>query len=230
MGNFLKQSILAGVFVTVPIFLSLWIVWIIYDALTAWGVELSESFHIGTGIPEFWKVQIIRIASLILLLLLLVLIGVVVRNTLGKKIIEYVQKVFLKIPLVKTIYSTSRQVGDAIWNTNGSEMFSKAVLFEYPRRGSWAVGFLTNENKQQFEITRVLGKELVSVFIPTTPNPTSGFLFLIPKDECYILNMSVSEAMKYIVSCGAVIPPEKAVELTEQTEKNTEEVAENGKK
>ena len=103
-------------------------------------------------------------------------------------------------------------------------MFNKAVLFEYPRRGSWAVGFLTNENKEPFEVTRVLGKELVSVFIPTTPNPTSGFLFLIPWDECYILNMSVSEAMAFIVSCGAVVPPDKAAELTEQTEKTAESV------
>ena len=103
-------------------------------------------------------------------------------------------------------------------------MFNKAVLFEYPRRGSWAVGFLTNENKEPFELTRVLGKELVSVFIPTTPNPTSGFLFLIPRDECYILNMSVSEAMAFIVSCGAVVPPDKAAELMEQTEKTAESV------
>ena len=103
-------------------------------------------------------------------------------------------------------------------------MFNKAVLFEYPRRGSWAVGFLTNENKEQFEVTRVLGKELVSVFIPTTPNPTSGFLFLIPRDECHILNMSVSEAMAFIVSCGAVVPPDKAAVLTEQAEKTAESV------
>lgn len=227
MGKFLKQSILAGIFLTVPIFVSLWIAWFIYDTLTSWGVELSGEINLGMDLSDFWKVQIVRIASLVIMVFVLVLIGAIARNTIGKKIVEMLQKLLLKIPFFKTIYSTSRQVGDALWNTNGGDMFSKAVLFEYPRRGSWAVGFLTNENKQQFEITRVLGKELVSVFIPTTPNPTSGFLFLIPKDECYILNMSVSEAMKYIVSCGAVIPPEKAAELTEKT---AGEAPENGEK
>ena len=230
MGKFFKQSLLAGIFITVPIFVSLWIAWFIYDALTSWGVEFSEKIDFGMELSDFWKVQIVRIGSLLLMVIVLLVIGAIARNAIGKRIVETFQKILLKIPFLKTIYSTSRQVGDALWNANGGDMFNKAVLFEYPRRGSWAVGFLTNENKQQFEITRVLGKELVSVFIPTTPNPTSGFLFLIPKDECYILDMSVSEAMKYIVSCGAVIPPEKAAELTEHTEKTAEEVPENGKK
>ncbi len=219
MKTFLKQSILAGIFVTVPIFLSLWIAWVIFDALTSWGVELSTQIDLGLDFSPSLKEQIIRIISLIIMVLILVLIGVIARNALGQKLVYGIQQLLLKVPIIKTIYSTSQQVGDALWNANGGDMFSKAVLFEYPRRGSWAVGFLTNENKQQFEITQVLNKELVSVFIPTTPNPTSGFLFLIPREECYILNMSVAEAMKYIVSCGAVIPPEKAAELTEQAEK-----------
>lgn len=224
MGKFFKQSLLAGIFITVPIFVSLWIAWFIYDALTSWGVEFSEKIDFGMEISEFWKIQIVRIASLLLMTLVLLTIGAIARNTIGKRIVETFQKILLKIPFIKTIYSTSRQVGDALWNANGGDMFNKAVLFEYPRRGSWAVGFLTNENKEPFELTRVLGKELVSVFIPTTPNPTSGFLFLIPRDECYILNMSVSEAMAFIVSCGAVVPPDKAAELTEQTEKTAESV------
>ena len=224
MGKFFKQSLLAGIFITVPIFVSLWIAWFIYDALTSWGVEFSEKIDFGMEISEFWKIQIVRIASLLLMTLVLLTIGAIARNTIGKRIVETFQRILLKIPFIKTIYSTSRQVGDALWNANGGDMFNKAVLFEYPRRGSWAVGFLTNENKEPFEVTRVLGKELVSVFIPTTPNPTSGFLFLIPRDECYILNMSVSEAMAFIVSCGAVVPPDKAAELTEQTEKTAEGV------
>lgn len=224
MGKFFKQSLLAGIFITVPIFVSLWIAWFIYDALTSWGVEFSEKIDFGMEISEFWKIQIVRIASLLLMTLVLLTIGAIARNTIGKRIVETFQKILLKIPFIKTIYSTSRQVGDALWNANGGDMFNKAVLFEYPRRGSWAVGFLTNENKEPFELTRVLGKELVSVFIPTTPNPTSGFLFLIPRDECYILNMSVSEAMAFIVSCGAVVPPDKAAKLTDQTEKTAESV------
>lgn len=225
MGNFFKKSILTGIFVVVPIFLSLWIAWVIYDSLTSWAVEFADKLNIGVEISMFWKIQIARVASLLLMVVALILIGTIASNTIGQRLVQGIQKLLLRVPVIKTIYSTSQQVGDALWNANGGEMFSKAVLFEYPRRGSWAVGFLTNENKQQFEITRALNKELVSVFIPTTPNPTSGFLFLIPKEECIILQMSVSEAMKYIVSCGAVIPPDKAAELAEN---NTEKVAESG--
>lgn len=226
MNQFLKNSILTGIFVVVPIFVSLWIAWVIYDSLTSWGVELVEKLNFGWDVSTFWKVQIVRIASLLVMAMVLVLIGVIARNTLGKKLVHGFQQMLLKVPIIKTIYSTSQQVGDALWNANGGDMFSKAVLFEYPRRGSWAVGFLTNENKQQFEITRVLNTELVSVFIPTTPNPTSGFLFLIPKKDCIVLNMTVAEAMKYIVSCGAVIPPEKAENLAQHSAEHTMESTE----
>ena len=211
--KFLKNSLLTGFFVVVPVFVSIWVGWAIFDALTAWSVDFTDKIQFGVNMSPFWKVQLIRVLCLIVTLLALILIGALTRLALGQKLFTFMQRILMKVPSIKTIYSTCQQIGDAIWNAKGGNMFSKAVLFEYPRRGSWAVGFLTNENKEDFEITERLGRKLVSVFIPTTPNPTSGFLFLIPEEECIILKMSVADAMKYIVSCGGVIPRECAEEL-----------------
>ena len=100
--------------------------------------------------------------------------------------------------------------------TSSGGMFHQVVLFEYPMPGSYAIGFLTNENTEPSEITEQLGKPVVSIFLPTTPNPTSGFLLMIPRDKCIFLKMSVSDAMKLIVSIGTVFPEQKAQELSGQ--------------
>ena len=114
----------------------------------------------------------------------------------------------LKLPLINFIYSTCKQIGDTIMSSKKGNMFRQVVLFEYPRKGCYAIGFMTNENTpENSEAARRLGKgDLISVFMPTTPNPTSGFLMLIPRDECIMLDMSVSDAMRMIVSCGTVLP------------------------
>ena len=116
--------------------------------------------------------------------------------------------IMLKLPLLSTVYSTTRQIGEALWAPQGN-MFRKAVLLEYPRRGIYAIGFLTSENEENWEIGEKTGKQLVSIFLPTTPNPTSGFLLLLPKEECIILDMKVADAMRLVISGGAVKAHEK---------------------
>ena len=104
-------------------------------------------------------------------------------------------------------------------SSKSGNMFRQVVLFEYPRKGCWAIGFLTNENTpENSEAARRLGKgDLISVFMPTTPNPTSGFLMLIPREECIMLDMSVSDAMRLIVSCGAILPGSENEESGEKS-------------
>ncbi len=209
-GARLRTAVITGIFVVIPIFLSLWIGWVIYDALTSWGIMFADKLPSG-NISPFWRMQLIRIACLLCMLLLLILAGALTKVALGQRLLQFAQKMLLKVPIISFIYSTCKQIGDAVWGAKGGSMFHHVVLFEYPRRGSWTVGFLTNENKNSFEVTEKLGgREMYSVFIPTTPNPTSGFLFFIPKEDCILLDMSVSDAMKLIVSCGGVLPPSEA--------------------
>ena len=203
----IRNAAITGVFVVIPIFLSLWIGWIIYDSLTSWGVMFADRLPRIEAISPFWRMQLIRVLCLFCMFLLLVLAGALTKLALGQRLLRAAQQLLLKVPIINFIYSTCKQIGDAVWGAKGGNMFHQVVLFEYPRRGSWAIGFLTNENRESFEVTRKLGdRDMVSVFIPTTPNPTSGFLFFLPREDCIFLDMSVSDAMKLIVSCGGVIP------------------------
>ena len=206
--QFFRNMIVTGLLVAVPIVLSLWVAWYLYSRLTGWGLTLADSMGLMSEIPPFWRTQIIRILALIAVLAVLFFLGVLTKITLGRKVIEKAQALLLKLPLVNFIYSTCKQIGDTIMSSKKGNMFQQVVLFEYPRKGCYAIGFMTNENTpENSEAARRLGKgDLISVFMPTTPNPTSGFLMLIPREECIMLDMSVSDAMRLIVSCGAILP------------------------
>ena len=206
--QFFRNMIVTGLLVAVPIVLSLWVAWYLYSRLTGWGLTLADSLGLMSELPPFWRTQVIRILALIVVLAVLFFLGVLTKITLGRKVIEKAQALLLKVPLVNFIYSTCKQIGDTIMSSKKGSMFQQVVLFEYPRKGCWAIGFMTNENMpENSEAARRLGKgNLISVFMPTTPNPTSGFLMLIPREECIMLDMSVSDAMRLIVSCGAILP------------------------
>ena len=206
--QFFRNMIVTGVIVAVPIVLSLWVAWYLYSRLTGWGLTLADSMGLMSGLPPFWRTQIIRVLALIAVLAVLFFLGVLTKITLGRKVIAKAQSLLLKVPLVNFIYSTCKQIGDTIMSSKKGNMFQQVVLFEYPRKGCYAIGFMTNENTpENSEAARRLGKgDLISVFMPTTPNPTSGFLIFIPRSECIMLDMSVSDAMRLIVSCGAILP------------------------
>ena len=205
---FFRNMIVPGVIVAVPVLLSLWVAWYLYSRLTNWGIKLANSFDLMAGLPDFWRTQIIRVLALIVIMAVLFFLGVLTKITIGRRLIANAQSLLLKVPLVNFIYSTCKQIGDTIMSSKSGSMFRQVVLFEYPRKGCWAIGFMTNENTpENSEAARRLGKgDLISVFMPTTPNPTSGFLMLIPREECIMLDMSVSDAMRLIVSCGAILP------------------------
>ena len=207
----IRSSILTGIFVVIPIFLSVWIAFTLFTRLTDWAVSYVQEAPFSESLPPFWTDLLVRLFSLLFLVGVLFLIGLLTRIAIGRKLILLMEKLLLKLPIIRFIYSTCKQIGDALWSSKGGGMFHQVVLFEYPRKGCYAIGFLTNENNDDFEVTRRLGKPMISIFMPTTPNPTSGFLILMPREECVFLDMSVAEAMRLIVSCGAVLP---------ETEKN----------
>lgn len=210
----LKGLLLTGLFVVVPFLAALWMTWWVYDMLTVWAIGLAGKMNLPGlegGSNSFWIRQGIRLIALILMIIVLLLIGQLAKWTLGKRLINLGQTVLLHLPLANFIYSTCKQIGDAVRSSSGG-MFRQVVMFEYPTSGSYAIGFVTNENKEPFEVTDKLGKPVVSIFMPTTPNPTSGFLLLVPREKCTFLNMSVADAMKMIVSVGTVLPGQQPPE------------------
>jgi len=215
-----RNMIVTGIIVAVPVILSLWVAWYLYSHLTDWGIRLANNLNLMDYLPVFWRTQVIRILALIVVLASLFFLGVLTKITIGRKLITKAQLLLLKVPLVNFIYSTCKQIGDTIMSSKKGNMFRQVVLIEYPRKGCYAIGFMTNENTpENSEVARLLGKgDMISVFMPTTPNPTSGFLMFIPRDECIMLDMSVSDAMRLIVSCGAILPGSESEGLDSDVE------------
>lgn len=153
----------------------------------------------GSG-PMFWYWSL---AALLLAVVLVTLVGVLTRYYIGKQMIAWLDAAMLRVPLLNKIYGTIKQVNEA-FSTGSKTSFKTVVLVEFPREGSYSVGFITSEQNQALD--QKVGRKLVNVFIPTTPNPTSGFLILVPEDKVTKLDMSVAEGIKYVISLGSISP------------------------
>lgn len=198
----LKKYFLTGLLVVVPITMTLLVV--------RWLVSLMDSLLIAV-LPEALRPErLYGIAvpgiGLVATLLLILLVGVLAANIFGRSLVTFSEKLVDRIPLVKGIYNLFKQVSDTVLNRERGA-FRKVVLIEYPRKRIWAVAFVTGVTKG--EVQQVTADRLVNVFVPTTPNPTSGFYILVPEDEMIELSMTVEEAFKLIISGGMVTPPER---------------------
>ncbi len=141
--------------------------------------------------------------GVLLSLLLLAVTGIVATNILGQRLMSWSEGILKRIPLVRSIYNAAKQVIQAIFSTN-SQAFRKVLMVEYPRNGMWTIAFQTGVTDS--EITTHIGTEVISIFIPTTPNPTSGFLMIVPKSDVIELSMTIDEALKFIISLGVMQP------------------------
>ena len=190
----LRNNFIAGVVVLIPIgitvYLTLFITKISSKILPK---ELNPNHYLPYDIPG---------VEIIISIILITFIGWLSLSFIGKKLLEIFNNILKRIPILRTIYSAFVQMLD-IFNKS-DENKKNVVLIEYPRKGSWAVGFATRENKG--EISKKSKQNLVNVFVPTTPNPTSGFLLMFPKEEVIYLDMSFEEASRFIVSAGSSEP------------------------
>ena len=191
---------MGGLLALAPLLVTFWLASFVYLKMTGWAVTI-----VGNLAPDFLHMfgvrTSIRILTLLLIIALLLFVGEFTRYRIGKAFTRFTEWLLLKLPILNSIYRTSREIGEALWTPKGN-MFSKVVLIEYPRKGIFTLGFLTNENTAGCEPSAKTGKDLLSVFVPTTPNPTSGFLLFIPREDCTVLDMKVSEGMKLVISGG----------------------------
>jgi uncharacterized membrane protein len=190
----LRNYFFTGVIVLIPIGFTLY--------LSKFLINFSTKL-VPSGLnPNTYLPYSIPGIEIILTLIFITIVGGLSLSFLGKKFLQIIDDLFKRIPILRTIYSAIGQMMDSFRNQEGSE--KSVVLVEYPRKGSWAVGFATKENTG--EIKTKTNINLVNVFVPTTPNPTSGFLLMIPKEDLIYLDMSFEEASKFIVSAGTSIP------------------------
>jgi uncharacterized membrane protein len=204
----LRRYLIAGLLVWVPLGITIWVlVWLVTTLdqtllLLPEGArpEAVFGFHIpGLGV--------------VLSLAILLLTGVITANFFGARVILLWESVLGRIPFVKSIYSSVKQVSDTLLSESGTA-FRKALLVEYPYPGSWTIAFLTGAPAA--EIAEDLPGEHVSVYVPTTPNPTSGFFLMLPKSRVHELDMTVDQALKYIISMGVVAPKLRHVDAPPQ--------------
>ena len=187
----LRNYFITGIVVLVPIGITLY--------LTKFFISISSKLIPYDLNPNNYLPFAIPGLEIILSVIFITIIGGLSLSFIGKRILKFVNDLFKKIPILRTIYSAIGQMTETFAPRKGSKKKS-VVLIEYPRKGSWAVGFATKDNSG--EISKKTNTNLVNVFVPTTPNPTSGFLLMFPKNEIIYLDMSFEEASKFIVSAG----------------------------
>ncbi|WP_041572056.1 DUF502 domain-containing protein [Candidatus Kinetoplastidibacterium crithidiae] len=191
----LKKYFITGLLIWVPLVITLWVLNLLFSILEAFVPKfLSSQSLFGCNIPGF---------QLILVFLVIWITGLLAANLIGRTILKYWELILGRIPLVRSIYNSVKQASDTILSSE-SQSFRKAVLIQYPRESCWTIAFLTGVPKDSL-LSGLPGK-YVSVYVPTTPNPTSGYFLIVNEKEIIPLNITVDNALKYIVSMGVVSP------------------------
>jgi uncharacterized membrane protein len=197
----LRNYFLTGLVITGPIGITLWLTWTFIKWVDGW----VKPFVPKVYNPETYLPFPVPGFGLIVAILVLTIVGFLAANFLGRSMISFGENLVGRMPLVRNIYSGLKQIFETVLDERGSS-FNKAALIEYPRKGLWAIVFISTETKGEVAQRLADRTETMSVFLPTTPNPTSGFLLFVPKEDIIELNMSVEDAAKLVISAGLVSP------------------------
>lgn len=195
----MKKYLITGLLIWVPLVITLWVLSLLVDTLDQSLLLLPVSWQ-----PRSWIGFHIPGLGALLTLAVVLATGVLAANILGQRLVLYWEGLLARIPIFKSLYFSVKQVSDTLFSSSGLA-FRKALLVQYPRQGSWTIAFLTGQPGG--DVANYLKGEYVSVYVPTTPNPTSGFFLMMPAADVVELDISVDAALKYIISMG-VVPPE----------------------
>jgi uncharacterized membrane protein len=197
----MRKYLVTGLLIWVPLVITLWVLNLIVTTMDQSLQLLPLQWHprklFGLDIPGL---------GVLLTVVVVAMTGLLARNIIGERLVLYWEALLGRIPIVRSIYSSVKQVSDTILSPDG-QAFRRALLVQYPRAGAWTIAFQTGTPAD--EVRRVLGIEMVSVYVPTTPNPTSGYFLMLPRADVIELSMSVDEALKYVVSMGVVAPADR---------------------
>ncbi len=204
----LRQYFITGLLVWLPMGVTVWVLlWLVGILDSIFLAVLAGAEALLPGLTPLAD-QLRRIPGLGVILVAVVVLGtgLFVANMFGQWWLRQWERLMQRIPVVRSIYSSVKQVSDTLFSGSG-QAFSKALLVQYPRQGAWTIAFLTGQPGG--EVARHLDGDYLSVYVPTTPNPTSGFFLMVPRGDVVELKMSVDEALKYVISMGVVVPPSR---------------------
>ena len=193
-----KKYLFAGLLVWTPLVITVWVLTWLVGMMD--GIFYSAAFQLLPA-ETLTSVRAITGLGVLLVFLILLITGALVSNVVGRFVMKYWDKLFTHNPVVKSIYTSVKKVSDTLFASNGNA-FRQALLVQYPSAGVWTVAFQTGAPSG--EVAEKLGGDFVSVYVPTTPNPTSGFFLMVPRDEVKFLDLSVDQALTYVISMGAV--------------------------
>lgn len=213
----LRTSFLTGIIVIAPVGLTVWLVWTLIGWVDGFVLPFVPNMYQPENVVNRWILGYdspaddgwinidIRGVGVIVFLLFTLFVGWIAKGLIGKSLIRFAESLVNRMPVVRSIYSGVKQIAETVF-AQSERSFEKACLVEYPRKGIWAIGFISiNARGEVLDKAQVSG-ELLSVFVPTTPNPTSGFLLFFPKEDVVELDMSIEEAAKLVISAGLVYP------------------------
>ncbi len=211
----LRSNFLTGLIVIAPIGITIWLIWTLTGWIDSWVLPfIPDRYNPSLLIAEWTGINInIRGIGVVTFFVFTMLVGWIAKGLIGRSMIRWAESLVLSIPVVRTVYSGLKQIAETVLQ-QGQQNFDKACLVQYPREGIWAIAFISTSAKG--EIAEKVPQDMVSVFLPTTPNPTSGFLLFVPRKDVIILDMTVEDSAKLIISAGLVYPngedAKKAVE------------------
>ena len=200
----MKKYLITGLLIWIPLAITIWVLQLIVNTM-------DQTLLL---VPPDWQPKMRRPGlGVVLTVVVVLLTGVLASNLIGQKLLSFWEAILKRIPVVNSIYGGVKQVSDTLFSPGG-QAFRKALLVQYPRQGSWTIAFMTGQPGG--DVANHLQGDYVSVYVPTTPNPTSGFFLMMPKSDVVELDMSVDEALKYVISMGVVTPGKRHVWLARQ--------------
>lgn len=206
----LRKYFIAGLLVWLPLTATLFVLKLLVTILDKVVLLVPPAWQpenlFGFTIPGF---------GIILSIVIILMTGLFAANLFGRKLVNFWEYMLSHIPLVRTIYSSVKQILEVLFSTN-NKSFRQVILIEYPRKEIWSLAFQTNEALAA--ASQASGEELISVFVPTTPNPTSGFIMMVPKKDITILDISVEDGFKFIISMGVIVPEGSATDFSSRAE------------
>ncbi|MEO0140508.1 MAG: DUF502 domain-containing protein [candidate division WOR-3 bacterium] len=189
-----RRRFLAGVAVMLPVITTFVIIWLFINFIAGWSVDLLRLLPFLRFVPG----PILLLLGLLIILFLIYIVGAIATSYIGRSLVRAAENIMSKPPVIKSIYSASRQVVDAVL-TGKKPAFRSVVLVQFPYRGTWAIGFITSPEPWVID-----GKEHLNIYVPTAPNPTSGWYMIVPKDEVRPVDLTVEEGLKMVISAGLV--------------------------